>query len=163
MLADRKVLITIGVAARLVQYTAAVTLVCFVSLGLFISVVGRGFVSPDRPDPDLTASPGDGTFLIFNAERFFMSDDGGLQLLLKRVTGYYVQDDKFYVTSDEGFAVANLDTNQCRIYILEPERFKDWYSSDHRSRFIAHENILYLNSFFEFSDEEQIMLRYLQE
>ena len=150
MLADRKVLITIGVAARLVQYTAAVTLVCFVSLGLFISVVGRGFVY--RPDPDLTASPGDGTFLIFNAERFFMSDDGGLQLLLKRVTGYYVQDDKFYVTSDEGFAVANLDTNQCRIYILDWSVLKIG-TVPTTAAGLLRQNILYLNSFFEFSDE----------
>ena len=169
MLTNKKILIAVGILGRIIQYVVF-SIMCFliltIQLALFIACIVR---EPPAPTSGVDFSTEKGVFEIYtcgnNRRMLLMNTPKRSSLmLLEYITSYKSTDSKLYVVSEkEGYAVADLNTNICRIYILEPETFYIWYLPNMPWKFIEHENIQYLNSFFEFSDEEQIMLRYLQE
>lgn len=89
--------------------------------------------------------------------------------ILKNVRNYGYTEDKIYIISDDGYAVIN-EENICKMYILLPQKqFKRGYEKDENgnrissSKYVRHKKIIYLNSFEEFSKDEQIILKNLSE
>ena len=80
---------------------------------------------------------------------------------MKNVNTYEIIDDKLYVVTEEGFAVINKN-DMATILVTVPENeFVNGYSvnasgeKEFYSRYIETPNILYINDFKEFSDDEQ--------
>ena len=87
------------------------------------------------------------------------TDDGTSATLLDRVTSYYSSNGQWFLVSKNGCAVVNLDTKLCRIY---DSKSAESYGRKLPQNFVEHESIQYLNSFFEFSEEEQETLKRLE-
>lgn len=93
---------------------------------------------------------------------------GLIDAILEKVTTYKVKKEKLYVVSEEGDAVIDKN-NLCKVYVTTPaDEFVNDYTLDEQgnksyiSRYIENENIQYLSSFDEFSDEEQKVLNKLK-
>ncbi len=80
--------------------------------------------------------------------------------ILFDVTDYKKIKDKLYVKSGDGFAVID-ENNMCTVYVTVPDdEFVSGYSMDENgekyyiSEYLENENVTYLKSFDEFSDED---------
>ena len=88
-------------------------------------------------------------------------EDGNEESIIGKVTQYKKKKDILYILSDEGYVVID-DNNLCRVHITIPnEEFVSGYYEDESgmrtyiSRFIDDANIKYLESFNDFSEDEQ--------
>ena len=88
-------------------------------------------------------------------------DDGNEEDIIGNVTKYKKKRDTLYLISDEGYVTID-ENNLCRVYISVPkDEFVRGYSEDENgkrtyiSNFIVDENIEYLDSFNDFSTDEQ--------
>ena len=88
-------------------------------------------------------------------------EDGNEESIIGKVTQYKKKKGILYILSDEGYVVID-DKNYCRVYITIPkEEFVSGYYEDkdgkrtYISRFIDDANIKYLESFNDYSEDEQ--------
>ncbi len=88
-------------------------------------------------------------------------EDGNEESIIGKVTQYKKKKGILYILSDEGYVVID-DKNYCRVYITIPkEEFVSGYYEDkdgkrtYISRFIDDVNIKYLESFNDYSEDEQ--------
>lgn len=115
---------------------------------------------------DTTVSLGDGKFSIgkFADDKVFVmyNEDKTIESLLRKVLKYKKMKGKLYVISDEGYGIADSETNTCKLFVsVSPEQFTDVYTIDSEGvqhsigRFLSDEHVEYLKSYDEFSNEEQ--------
>lgn len=115
---------------------------------------------------DTIISLGDGKFSIgkFADDKVFVmyNEDKTIESLLRKVLKYRETKGKLYVISDEGYGIADGETNTCKLFVsVPPEQFTSGYTIDSEgvrhsiSRFLSDEHVEYLNSYDEFSNEEQ--------
>ena len=120
--------------------------------------------------PNLHQSFCDDTYHFFpnsSEDRRFslemLNDDGTAEILLRNCEYDKVEDDKLFVMStEEGYCIIDLKTKQCRIFItLSDEEFiSGWGISETGekivfSRKVENSWVTYLDSFTEFTEEEQ--------
>lgn len=83
--------------------------------------------------------------------------------LLRNVTKYKNKKNKWYIISDEGYAVVDDSIGKCSIYITLPQDEYVVYSGSlddngnkiYNSRIIEDDNVIFLASFDDFTLEEQ--------
>ena len=82
-------------------------------------------------------------------------------ILLKNIASYKIVEEKLYVKSKDGYAVIDKN-NLCRVCVTVPDdEFVNGYTVDDAgneipiSRYIENENVIYLKSYSEFTDEER--------
>lgn len=87
--------------------------------------------------------------------------------VLGNIRNFEKVDGKLYIVSDDGYAVIN-EENVCRLYVtLTEEEFEKGYREDANGekipckKHVDYEKIVYLNSFEEFFDSEQKILKKL--
>ena len=82
-------------------------------------------------------------------------DEGYSGVLLAKVSGYKKKNGKLYVFSEEGYCVAYEDTNTAKVLIIvEEQYYSNLVGED--------EAVEYLASFEDFSNEEQKILKQLE-
>lgn len=83
------------------------------------------------------------------------NDEGYSGVLLAKVSGYKKKNGKLYVSSEEGYCVAYEDTNTAKVLIIvEEQYYSNLVGED--------EAIKYLSNFEEFEEEEQKILKQLE-
>lgn len=108
----------------------------------------------------------DGKFQILNfpsGRDFIMYHDNQvIKTLLRRVSKYKKAKKKLYIISEEGYGIADGNTNKCKLFITVPiDEFIRGYGVDSEgnkhviSKFVEDENVQYLESFDDFTDEEK--------
>lgn len=111
---------------------------------------------------DTTAILGDGKYKIFNipsdrgsvAMNTWVSDYVSQEEIMSGAEKYRQVDNIAYITGREGFCVINTDTNLCKLYLY------DMSDSPVRHTKIVNDNdIVYLESFDDFTPEEQEQLK----
>ena len=95
-------------------------------------------------------------------------EDGNEESVIGKVTQYKKKKGILYILSDEGYVVID-ENNFCRVYIAIPkEEFVSGYYEDENgkrtyiSRFIDDTNIKYLESFNDFSEDEQKIFKKME-
>ena len=153
----KKLLVALAVVLLVVQSLILIAGIAFVTMLVTVDT------APDlsQPNPALTVSLGE-RFHIYNQSELLLDDHGYRRLLLKDIAGYTFEDDKLYAAGEEGYAVADKAPGTCRLYITKPEVFHASHTFGQAGRVVEHENIQYLNSFSDFSDEEQEILKKLE-
>ena len=88
-------------------------------------------------------------------------EDGNEESVIGKVTQYKKKKGDLYILSNEGYVVID-DNNLCRVHITIPnEEFVSGYYEDENgkrtyiSRFLDDDSIKYLESFDDFSEDEQ--------
>ena len=96
-------------------------------------------------------------------------EDGNSESIIGKVTKYKKKKDVLYILSHEGYVVID-DDNLCRVHITIPkEEFVRGYGEDENgkrtyiSQFIDDANIKYLESFNDFSENEQKMFEKMKQ
>lgn len=113
---------------------------------------------------------GDGVFQIghyASGNHLEFHENGIINTILQNVDSYKIKDNKFYVITQEGYAVID-QKNIAKILLIIPEsEYTNGYSVNENgekesySRFVDNTNIQYIMSFDEFSDIEQRVLNKL--
>ena len=99
---------------------------------------------------------------------------GTYEILLDYMLKHKVENEIFYCYADDGFAVVYPESNLCKVFITPPTRYLDdasfsrIESNEYRVRkveaddFPENKLVVYLDSFDEFTEYEQKMLKSLE-
>lgn len=87
--------------------------------------------------------------------------------VLKNVTKHRRKGNYYYIKSDEGYAIVDIESEISRVFVTVPQNEFVKYSGSvdengekiYRSRFIEDRHIVYLDSFEDFSENEKQILR----
>lgn len=85
--------------------------------------------------------------------------------VLKLVTDHKKEGNNYFIKSEEGYAIVNIETEKCKVFVTVPEKDFKKYSGSidesgnkiFKSRFVSDEHITYLNSYYDFSKDEQMI------
>lgn len=174
-------------AAKVFLILSIVLSIAVVVLTVVLIFFNPNKVVPNKDKFELDKEPyemipekwvGDGLFCVDRSFHTSLrihhpSDDEAIpDIILDYVHEYEFENENLYCYSEDGYAVVYAESNLCKVFITPPQdltidgityRVTDDYSIDKISpdEYPENKNVIYLDSFDEFTPYEQKMLRSL--